>query len=698
MKLARLSVLAWLPTFVLACGGDDRPPPAVPAKPPASVTPVASTTASAPAGPALPSVDEAALDRSADACEDFYQYACGGWMKSTPIPDDEASWTRSFSVIRDRNEQILKELLEKFAKEGGSEPYAKPLGDFYGACMDEAGIEKAGLAPLQPTLKMIDGIVDPASLAKVLAKLDVQGLSTPLAFGQQQDFEDANQVIAVVEQSGLGMPDRDYYLKDDAKMKDLRAKYEEHVKNMFVLLGDKPDAAAKNAATVMKIEKSLADASMSKVDLRDPKKIYHRTQRADLAKTAPGIKWDSYFVEVGQKDLPLLNVAQPEFVKAVDKMVSGGVKPAEWKTYLRWHLVHDAAPTLPQKFVEENFKWKQALTGIAKLPPRWKRCVRATDHALGEMLAQPFVAKTLGTEGKAKVQSLIRSIEDIMKENLEGLSWMDTETRAQAQRKLSKIANKIAYPDKWRSYEGLTIDRSSYFSNVMRADTFEMKRQLAKIGKPVDRTEWLMTPPTVNAYYDASMNEMVFPAGILQPPFYSNTVSMPTNFGGIGMVMGHELTHGFDDEGRQFDADGNLKDWWSQKVNGEFENRASCVEKQFDGYTVLGDLHVNGKLTLGENIADLGGVKLAYYAMKKQLAKEPVGGTFTAEQQFFLGFAQGWCTNMRDESLRTLVLTNPHSPPRLRVIGPLSNLPEFAQAFQCKPTSKMVRANRCQIW
>jgi endothelin-converting enzyme/putative endopeptidase len=699
MKTSRALPSILLFAALSACGGDDKlPPPKPPAPPPPPPASVATVTP--PPGPALPGVDEGALDKTASACDDFYQYACGGWTKATKIPDDEASWTRSFSVIRDRNEQTLRDLLEKFAKgEGGSDALAKPLGDYYGACMDETAIEKAGVAPLAPLLKAIDEAKDAASLTKIFARLDLQGVAAPFSFGQQQDFQDATQVIAVIEQAGLGMPEREYYLKDDAKMKELRGKYEEHVKNMLLLLGDKPDAAAKNAATVMKIERALAEASMKKEDRRDPKKIYNRTPRAELGKMAPTLRWEAYLPDMGQKDLSLLNVAQPEFLKAVDKMVGGTVKPAEWKVYLRWHVAHALAPTLPARFVDENFRWRQALTGIAKIPPRWKRCVRATDHGLGEMLAQPFVQKTLGSEGKARVKSMIEAIEAVMKDNLDGLGWMDAETRTQAVRKLGKIANKIAYPDKWRSYDGLVVDRTSYAANVLRADAWEMKRQLAKIGRPVDRSEWFMTPPTVNAYYEASLNEMVFPAGILQPPFYSNTVSMPVNFGGIGMVMGHELTHGFDDEGRQFDADGNLKDWWTAKVNGEFEKRAACVEKQFDDYTVLGDLHVNGKLTLGENIADLGGVKLSYAAMKRQLAKEPSPGAFAPEQQFFLGYAQAWCTNMRDETLRMMVNTNPHSPPRLRVNGPLSNLPEFADAFQCKAGAKMTRGEkRCEVW
>jgi endothelin-converting enzyme/putative endopeptidase len=384
-------------------------------------------------------------------------------------------------------------------------------------------------------------------------------------------------------------------------------------------------------------------------------------------------------------------------MKALGAMIGGKVSLADWKTYAKWHLFAGSANELGQKFVDERFKWRQALTGAEKLPPRWKRCVRAIDSGMGEALGRPFVKRTLGTEGKARVVEMIKEIEQSMQRNLEKLSWMDDATKQAAFQKLSKIANKISNPDEWRNYDKLEIKRDSYLQNSQRSDAFEYARQLAKIGKPIDRNEWQMSPPTVNAYYDAQFNEMVFPAGILQPPFYANAVPRATNFGGIGMVMGHELTHGFDDEGRQFDAAGNLKDWWSPKVNSEFEQRAACVEKQFDGYVVLGDLHVNGKLTLGENIADLGGLKLSYKAL---MAKPEAGprGEFSREQEFFLGFAQGWCGKMRDEALRHLVSTNPHSPPNLRVNGPLSNLPEFAQAFSCKVDAKMVKKDRCEVW
>ena len=470
---------------------------------------------------------------------------------------------------------------------------------------------------------------------------------------------------------------------------------------MMQLAGE-PEAKAKaSAKKVLEIETAFAKAWMSKEDRREPKKIHHRAARTELAKIAPGLEWDAWLDGAKAKDVSAFNVAQPEYMKAVGAMVRGKVSIADWKTYLRWHLFRVSGNDLGQKFVDEKFRWRQALTGAEKLPARWKRCVRAVDASMGEALAQPFVKKTLGAEGKQTVLAMVQAIEQAMHQNLEKLAWMDEPTRKAAFGKLGKIANKIAYPDRWRSYDKLQISRDGYLLNEQRSAAFEHARQLAKIGKPVDRTEWQMSPPTVNAYYDAQLNEMVFPAGILQPPFYANAAPASTNYGAIGMVMGHELTHGFDDEGRQFDLDGNLKDWWSKTVNDEFERRAECVKKQYDSYVVLGDLHVNGKLTLGENIADLGGIKLAYKAFKAKNpgpSAPPAKGEFSPEQELFLGFAQGWCGKMRDEALRHLVATNPHSPPNLRVNGPLSNLPEFAEAFSCKPDAKMVKKDRCEVW
>ncbi|MFO0663758.1 MAG: M13 family metallopeptidase [Polyangiaceae bacterium] len=694
-----------------ACGGDAPPPTAFPA--PTVTAPAPSSLTSAPArtvdapppAPALEGLspeEEAALDRSTSPCDDFYQFACGGWQKATNIPDDEATWSRSFSVIHEKNETILRNILEHTPK--NATPAQKQLADFYASCMNEEAIEAAGATPLKADLAAIDALRDAKGIAAFVGKEHLKGHSPFFALGSQQDFANATKMIGAIDQSGLGLPDRDYYVKAEGKFPELKKKYEEHVAAMFALIGDKDPKAT--ASRVLIAESGLAQAQMTKEDRRDPKKIYHLTPKEDFAKIAPDFPWASYLGALPLGGAKEFNVAQPQYLLYVGRLVTSA-PTEELKAYLKWHVLRAAAPTLSHAFVDEAFRWQQILKGTAKLPPRWKRCVRMTDAALGEALAQPFVMQTLGPEGKANVREMIAAIEEEMKRNLSHLSWMDDKTRGLALEKLAKIANKVAYPDKWRSYAGLQVTRTGYFANVTRANIFEEQRQLRKIGKPVDRNEWFMTPPTVNAYYDPSLNEMVFPAGILQPPFYANTMLQATNYGGIGMVMGHELTHGFDDEGRQFDAAGNLKDWWSPAVNAEFEKRASCVEKQFDGYTVL-DTQVNGKLTLGENIADLGGVKLSLLALRSKQqgaaaalpVKAPAASSkaTSPEQRFFLGFAQGWCSKYRDETMRLLIATNPHAPPQLRVNGPLSNLPEFAAAFSCKSGHKMVRTNRCEVW
>jgi putative endopeptidase len=726
---------------VAACETAVTPPPHDP-----HVVTTAVPTVTAPVAPPRSSdpgsVDEAALDPSVSACEDFYQHACGGWIKATPIPGDESSWTRSFDVIGQANEKLLRAILEQDAKAPpADEPYSKQLGDYYASCIDEEAIEKAGVQPLEPFLKAIGKVKDPKSLAVLLGDFQKKGIDNLFDFESGQDFKDATQVIGQLSQGGLGLPDRDYYLKDDPKMKELRATYEGYVAKMLGLAGEKEAAAKLHAKAVMALETALARASMSNEDQRNPKKIYHRLERAGIEKQVPGFPWEAYFKATGAPEFTALNVAQPEFFGAVDILMSaspsvqckddkapkGGKAGAdkgvadraasanapaspidcpsqpkkfpasEIQTYLRFHLVDSLARTLPKRFVDASFEMERALTGAEELPPRWKRCVRGIDYAMGEAIAVPFVKKVLGDQGKADVRQIVANIEAALGERLGALKWMDDATRAKAQEKLAAVANKIAYPDKFRSYDSLVVTRGKALDNRLNATELEMKRRLAKIGKPLDRTEWFYPPQVVNAGYDASLNEMQFPAGILQSPFYAAKAQSAMNYGAIGMVVGHELTHGFDDEGRQFDARGNLSDWWSAPVGQEFDRRAACVEKQFDGYVAVGDVHVKGKLTLGENIADLGGLKLAFAAWQKASGGQRGTAKYPDEQQFFYGYAQAWCTNMREETLRLLVQTNAHSPPRFRVNGPLSNMPEFQEAFQCK-AGPMVRADRCEVW
>jgi putative endopeptidase len=742
MRKASL-LLPLLPFLVAACPSRDATVDIPMPKPLPTLSQSANAQATQDGPSGLSPEEEMALDRSVSPCENFYAYACGGWSKTVRIPDDEDKWMRSFSTIREKNEELLRTVLESFSRGEAARAFgreaaftpptgtkgmneAQALGDFYASCMDEKGIEDRGMAPLSPHLSEIDAIKDKAGLADVLGKMHARGMTPVFAVGQQQDFKDATKVVGAIEQAGLGMPESEYYTKtDDASVK-LREKYKEHVGRMLGLLGTKaspkPKAAAvpgasvidlnvdpavlqqnrANAEIVMKIEGLLAAASMSQEDRRDPKKIYHLMSADDVAKELPAFPWDRYKKELGAQQIATYNVAQPAFMRKAVDMIAGKISIPEWKVYLRWHLIRAVSAALPTRFVDEAFRWQSTLRGTTKLAPRWKRCVRAADGEMGEALGRAFVALTLGEAGKAKVKDLIFEVEGAMGQNLDKLAWMDADTKGRAREKLSQIKNKVAYPEVWRSYDGIKIERGHHLENMLAGESFEIKRQLAKVGKPVDRGEWQMTPPAVNAYYEASLNEMVFPAGILQVPFYSATQNTATNFGAIGMVMGHELTHGFDDQGRKFDGDGNLKDWWSESAGKEFEKRSLCVVEQYNGYTVLDDPNakVNGVLTLGENIADLGGVKLAFAALAAHRAArpEPQMGSVTPEQRFFLGFAQGWCGAYRPEALRHMIATNHHSPPEFRVNGPLSNLPEFHKAFSCGDSAKMVKRDRCEVW
>jgi putative endopeptidase len=645
--------------------------------------------------------ETANLDKTCKPCDDFYQFAMGGWMKSNPIPPEYPSWG-TFAQLADKNQQNLKLILEAAAiakaAPGSSE---QKIGDFYASCMDTTAIEAAGTKPLEPELARIASLKGTADLPALAESLHSRGVGVLFRFNSTQDAKDSTQEIGAAFQGGLGLPEREYYLKQDDKSKVLREAYQKHIAKMLELLGDSADQSGAEASAIMKIETALATASMKNTDLRDPEKTYHKMMLADLKTLTPNFSWEAYFKAAGHPELKEINVGQPEFFKALDALLIA-TPIDDWKTYLRWHLVHSAASGLPEKFVAEDFDFSgKTLTGAMEIQPRWKRCVQATDRVLGEALGQVYVQKHFPPEAKARALEMVHNLIAALHDDLQTLPWMGSETRAQATAKLAAFALKIGYTDKWRDYSALKIDRQSYAANQLRGAEFDFARRLNKIGKPVDRTEWGMTPPTVNAYNNSSMNEIVFPAGIMQPPFYDPKADDAVNYGGMGAVIGHEITHGFDDHGSKFDSKGNLKDWWSPDDLNNFKARAACVSDQFDGYVVDGDLHENGKLVLGESIADLGGLTIAYAAYEKSLAakpRPPEKDGFTPEQRFFLGWAQVWGANQRIEFARLMANTNPHPLPKLRGNGPLSNMAEFATAFGCKKGEPMVREQACKIW
>jgi putative endopeptidase len=641
------------------------------------------------------------MDTSVSACRDFYQYAVGGWLKANSIPPEYPSWG-AFNELNERNREALRQVLERLAKGdalAGSEE--RKLGDFYASCMDEAAIEAQGTKPLTDELARISAIKTLPELTDELARLQSYGVNAAFQYGSEPDRKDSAHVIAAAVQGGLGLPERDYYTRTDKESKQLRSKYTAHVTRMLVLLGEKKAAAAAHAKTVLAFETKLALASMTPVEQRDPIATFNKKDPAALAKLTPNFSWSAYVRAVGAPaDVPV-NVQQPKFFQALSKQLTSEPLPV-WKTYLKWQLISAAAPHLSKAFVDEDFDFNsRTLQGTQKILPRWKRCVSATDTALGYALGKIYVKEFFPPESKARMDELVKNLIAALREDLTTLPWMGEETRRAAIGKLDAFNAKIGYPEKWRDYATLTVARGPYVSNVMAGTLHEFRRDIGKIGKPVDLTEWEMTPPTVNAYYNPLKNEIVFPAGILQPPFFDGKADDALNYGGIGAVIGHEMTHGFDDQGRKFDAKGNLTDWWTAQDGKNYEARATCVEDQFSGYVVEGDLHENGKLVLGESIADLGGLKIAWRAFQKSLegkpAPSPIDG-LSADQRFFLSWARVWATNDRPEFARLMVNVNPHPLDRFRAVGAPSNLPEFAKAFSCKAGDPMVRSPSCQIW
>ena len=646
--------------------------------------------------------DVANLDRTCKPCDDFYQFAVGGWLKNNPIPPEYPLWG-SFVTLQEQNQEALHGILEAAAANNSAAAGSneRKIGDFYASCMDTKEIDAQGLRPLSAELAAIESIRDTAGLLDTGASLQTKGVGVLFNFGSDQDFKDSTQVIGEATQGGLTLPDRDYYTREDEDSKKLRQQFLEHMSKMFALAGDAPEKAGAGAKTVLGIETALAKASMTNVERRDPEKIYHKMSIADAQALTPHLSWNSYFASIGGPKLAEINIGQPDFFKALDGMLTS-VSLADWKTYYRWQVISRSAALLSDPFVQENFAFNgRILTGSKEIRPRWKRCTSAADQQLGEALGQVYVQKYFPPEAKARALELVHNLIAALRDDLQTLPWMSAATRKAAAEKLEAFTIKIGYPDKWRDYSALKIERGAYLPNVFRAAQFENARDLAKIGKPVDRGEWGMTPPTVDAYDNPQLNEIVFPAGILQLPFYDPKRDDAYNYGGIGAVIGHEITHGFDDQGAQFDPHGNLKNWWTPEDLKSFQERGECVAKQFDGYEVEKGLHENGKLVEGESIADLGGVTLAFAAFQKSRHgkedEKDVNG-FTPQQRFFLGYAENWAVNVRPELARLQTNTDPHPLPRFRANGPLSNIGEFAKAFGCKKGDAMVRGQVCKIW
>jgi putative endopeptidase len=656
-----------------------------------------------PAFPYTPSLDVSAMDKSVDPCVDLYHYSCGGWQKKNPIPADQTSWS-VYGKLYEDNLNFLRGILEQAAAhEGSSDPVTKEIGSFYAACTDEATIEKRGAAAIQPSLDAIAHLTSSKDIASLIARTTLPfGRSLLFGPGTGQDPDDSEQQISDLDQGGLRLPDRDYYTKDDAKSKEIRDRYLEHVQKVFELLGDMPEIAKANAATLMRMETDLAKASLTRVERRDPYKLKNKMKLADLEQLTPKFDWQTYYRELNYPKFEILNVDATAFYKQVNTELAS--EPlANWKTYFRFQVADSYSAYLSKAFVQENFEfYRKYLRGAKEEQPRWKRCVQYTDYNLSDALGQAYVAKVFSPELKQSTLDMVKRIETALGQRIQQLDWMTPETKQQALVKLAGIRNKIGYPDKWRDYSSIKLTRNDFAGDIQRTAEFEQRREINKIGQPVDHGEWDISPPTVDAYYNPQMNDINFPAGVLQPPLYDPKMDDAPNYGNTGGTIGHELTHGFDDEGSQFDAKGNLKEWWTKEDRAKFESRTQCVDDQYSKYIAVDDMHINGKLTLGENVADLGGEILAYIAWKdatKDKELQPIDG-LTPDQRFFIGYAQWDCGNDRPEQLRVLTNTDPHSPAEFRINGVVVNMPEFAHAFSCKPGQPMVNdpARMCRVW
>jgi putative endopeptidase len=653
------------------------------------------------------------VDPSVDPCVDFYEYACKKWQASNPIPPDQASWSHAGKLVL-WNQHVLLDVLEKASvNDPKRNPVQQRIGDYYSSCMDEAAINTKGIAVLKPELDRINGLQSKRDLAGEIAHLheitfaldestDSGATTAVFGFGSQQDFDDASKVVASADQGGIGLPDRDYYLKDDAESTDTRKRYQAHVQKMLELMGEAAAQANADAKVVMDMETALAKSSMDLVKRRDPANLNHKLTGEQLRALSPSFLWDDYLKPIGVPSTAHYLVLTPDFYKALDQLITS-LSLDNWKTYLRWHLVHDSASILGEPFVQENFNfYGQKLLGQKQIRPRWRRCVSYVDRDLGEALGQAYVERAFGPESKQRMLKMVHALETALGRDIEQLDWMTPATKKEAIAKLKKIEDKIGYPNKWRDYSRLNIVPGDALGNVYRSSGFELHRQLTKIGKPVDRGEWLMTPPTVNAYYDPQLNTINFPAGILQPPFFDNEMEDAINFGAIGAVIGHEMTHGFDDQGRKFDPNGNLRDWWTAQDAKQFEHRAQCIADEYSSFEATPGVNLNGNLTLGENTADNGGARIALMALESVLPSDRKSdekpGALTPQQKFFISYGQSWCANETPQMLRLMAQSDPHSTPKYRVNGVLSNMLEFQKAFACKRGQPMVRANACRVW